>query len=66
MRVDREIERKVRITLLNSENSFLFQLKDYRSMYDGYVPMKYKCYYKGMAKYVGWWSLTHHFYFLML
>ncbi|XP_057982917.1 OVARIAN TUMOR DOMAIN-containing deubiquitinating enzyme 12 isoform X2 [Malania oleifera] len=26
------------------------QLKDYRSLYEGYVPMKYKHYYKKMAK----------------
>lgn len=29
-----------------------FQLKDYCSLYEGYVPMKYKRYYKKMAKYV--------------
>ncbi|KAH7518990.1 hypothetical protein FEM48_Zijuj09G0230100 [Ziziphus jujuba var. spinosa] len=28
-------------------------LKDSRSLYEGYVPMKYKRYYKRMAKYVG-------------
>lgn len=29
-----------------------FQLKDYRSLYEGYVPMKYKRYYKKISKYV--------------
>ena len=29
---------------------FLLQLKDYRTLYEGYVPMKYKRYYKKMAK----------------
>ena len=31
---------------------FIFQLKDYRSQYEGYVPMKFSRYYKKMAKYV--------------
>lgn len=31
---------------------FLLQFKDYRASYEGYVPMKYKRYYKKMAKYV--------------
>lgn len=30
------------------------QLKDYRSLYEGYVPMKYKRYYKKMAKSGEW------------
>ncbi|XP_052180195.1 OVARIAN TUMOR DOMAIN-containing deubiquitinating enzyme 12-like [Diospyros lotus] len=30
------------------------QLKDYRSLYEGYVPMKYKQYYKKMAKSGEW------------
>ncbi|KAJ4832740.1 OVARIAN TUMOR DOMAIN-containing deubiquitinating enzyme 12 [Turnera subulata] len=30
------------------------QLKDYRSLYEGYVPMKYKHYYKKMAKSGEW------------
>jgi hypothetical protein len=36
---------------------FLLQLKDYRALYEGYVPMKYKRYYKKMAKYV--FYITH-------
>jgi len=40
-------------------NVSLCQLKDHRSLYESYVPMKYKRYYKRMAKYVfsNWPSL---------
>jgi hypothetical protein len=31
---------------------FLVQLKEHKSLYEGYVPMKYKHYYKKMKKYV--------------
>lgn len=31
---------------------FMFQIKDYRSLYEGYIPMKFSRYYKKMAKYV--------------
>ncbi|GKV47596.1 hypothetical protein SLEP1_g54484 [Rubroshorea leprosula] len=31
-----------------------FQLKDHHSLYEGYVPMKYKRYYKKMAKSGEW------------
>lgn len=37
---------------------FLFQLKEYRSLYEGYIPMKYKHYYKKMEKYVGLFSVS--------
>jgi hypothetical protein len=30
----------------------LVQLKEHKSLYEGYVPMKYKHYYKKMKKYV--------------
>lgn len=40
-------------SFLTFEYLLLLQLKDHRSLYEGYVPMKYKSYYKKMAKYVG-------------
>lgn len=37
---------------LANTNYFFLQLKEHRSLYESYVPMKYKQYYKKMAKYV--------------
>lgn len=38
----------------NVRKEIVKQLKDYRSLYEGYVPMKYKRYYKKMAKLGEW------------